>query len=298
MLTDLDDGTMNNAAVKESRRVLRLVEAHLAQIHLNLGVRQESKGLVDVVYHPTNKLPHLNYVSPRKKTAWIPGPEIKNGLQYLRDLGRVPRVYYIEGLYPPLFARTLRELGLVVEREIPLMIYKADDAQDGVRYTLLSDMTLEYTDDQEGIAMWWYVWRNAYYDVLTGGTEPVYIGQDMREITLGRQVDVLVYRYGFPIGVVRLTTHDETANISAIAIMKEARSPQMIELFHRIALKTALERGCKMIFTAGDDEDTRQICRNVGFMDSGSLVCYAELPEKLQEENHATPMAEPVFVLR
>lgn len=289
---------MNRAAIKESRRVLRFVEEHLAKAHLNLGVKQESVGLVDVTYHPSNKLSHLNYVSPRKKTAWIPGPEIEKGLEHLRRLHRIPRVYYIEGLYPPLFAKSLRDLGLIIEDEIPLMAYRITEQKDDLSLTMLSSMHTEEAEDQDGVAMWWYVWRNAYYDVITGGTEPVYIGQDMREITLGRQVDILVYRYGFPVGVIRLTIHDKTANINAIAIMKEERTPQMIKVVHQVALKTAIERGCTLVFTSGDSDKNRNICREIGFVDFGSIVCYAEPSENLSEGSDDKALAEPVFVLR
>ncbi|GAB4513107.1 MAG: hypothetical protein OHK0046_13540 [Anaerolineae bacterium] len=288
----MDDAT-SREAVKESRRVLRSVQTHLSQAHLNLGVQQETMGLVDVIYHPTNNLPHLNYISPRKNTAWIPGPEIEKGMGYLRDLGRVPRVTYIEGLFPPQFAKTMRELNLVVEREIPLMAFRADD-HTTTRPTLLTEMNYEEAKDQDGVAMWWYVWRNAYYDVITGGTEPVYIGQDMREITLGRQVDLILHRYGFPIGVVRLTLHDQTAHINAIAIMKEERSSDVVRVLHHIALKSALDRGCTLIFTSGDTEQNRGVCRDIGFVDFGSLVWYAE--KKVTEED--ARVAEPVFVLR
>lgn len=283
---------MDKAAIKESRRVLRFVQSHLSQAHLNLGVRRETVGLVDVIYHPTNNLGHLNYVSPRKNTAWIPGPEIEKGMDYLRELQRVPRVTYIEGLFPPLFAKTLRELGLVVEREIPLMAYRADTPAQ--QPALLSEMSYEEAVDHEGVAMWWYVWRNAYYDVVTGGTEPVYIGQNMREITLGRQVDLILYRYGFPIGVARLTLHNESAHINAIAIMKEERKPDVVRVLHHIALKTALDRGCTLVFTSGDTDQNRSVCREIGFTDFGSLVCYTE--EETTEEN--ARVAEPVFVLR
>ena len=117
----------NSAAIKESRRVLRRVQKHLSQSLIDMGANRENIGLVDVVYHPKNKLPHINYVSPRKNAAWIPGPGIKKGLERLRELERKPRVIYIEGLYPPLFAKSIRDLGLVIEQESTIMVYKLDE---------------------------------------------------------------------------------------------------------------------------------------------------------------------------
>ena len=286
---------MGDAAVKESRRILRLVQDHLAQAHLNLGVEQESVGLVNVTFHPENKLPQLNYVSPRQKTAWVPGPEIAKGLERLRELNRVPRVTYIEGLYPPLFAKSLRDLGLSAEREIALMTYKPDTAKPISHLPLPTGMNISFPTNQDGIGTWWYVWRNAHYDVHTGGADPVYIGRDMREIAMGNQVDIILHRYSFPVGVARLTTYGKTANINAIAVMKEIRNEDTLNLMYRIAIHTAVDRKCDLIFTTGQTEFERSVCRKLGFADSGSLVSYAQ---EQQSEEKPNAVEEPIYLLR
>ena len=287
---------MGDAAVKESRRILRLVQNHLAQAHLNLGVEQESVGLVNVTFHPENKLPQLNYVSPRQKTAWVPGPEIAKGLKRLQELGRLPRVTYIEGLYPPLFAKSLRDLGLIVEREVPLMTYKPDVKQPLSYQPLPTGMSVSFPTTQDGIGTWWYVWRNAHYDVHTGGTDPVYIGRDMREIAMGNQIDIILHRFSFPVGVARLTTFGKTANINAIAVMKEIRSEDTLNLMYRIAVRAAADRGCELVFTTGQTEFERTVCRKLGFADSGSLVSYAQ--EQQQSEEKTDVVEEPIYLLR
>src|SRR5829696_21106 len=106
---------MDESAVKESRRILRLIQDHILQAHSLLGVEQESAGMVDVLHHPTNRNGDLNYVTPRRNTAWVSGGYVEKGLERLRQLGRTERVQYVEGLFPPLFAKTLRELGLEPE---------------------------------------------------------------------------------------------------------------------------------------------------------------------------------------
>lgn len=277
---------MSDAAVKESRRVLRLVQAHLSQSHANLGVQQQTLGLVEVMYHPENNLPHLNYVSPRQKTAWVPGPEVEKGLSHLESLGRAPRVSYIEGLYPPLFAQSLRQLGLEVESETPIMTYTIPEGR--IAPQLPDDLHVEYPDSQDGVALWWYVWRNARYDVQTGGAEPVYIGRDLREIMLGSQRDVLLYRYRFPVGVARLTIHNTTANISAIALMKEVRTPEMLTHLYQMTIQAAVDKGCEIVFMAVPAEQEQRICRSLGFINTGNLVTFARTPEQIN--------AEPLFM--
>ena len=67
---------MSRAEVKESRTVLRRIDAHLRQSHLNLGAQTETVGFVDVIHHRTSPLPSLNYVTPRQNTALVPAKDI------------------------------------------------------------------------------------------------------------------------------------------------------------------------------------------------------------------------------
>ncbi len=77
---------MSDAEVKESRVIMRQVQEHLLQAHLRLGSQEEALGFVDVIYHPTNPVGYLNYITPRRNTAWISGKYIENGLDRLREL--------------------------------------------------------------------------------------------------------------------------------------------------------------------------------------------------------------------
>ncbi|MCA9912927.1 MAG: hypothetical protein KC496_06245, partial [Anaerolineae bacterium] len=89
---------MNKTEIKEARVTLRRVQAHLHQTHLNLGAEEQSVGFVDVVHHASSALPNLNYVTPRRNTAWVSGKHIADGIAVLRDLGRRARVRFVDGL--------------------------------------------------------------------------------------------------------------------------------------------------------------------------------------------------------
>ena len=41
-------------------------------------------------------------------------------------------------------------------------------------------------------------------------------------------------------------------------------------------VEIALQRGCELIFTIGEDDNEREISRANGFVDCGSMVCYAK----------------------
>lgn len=299
---------MEDSALKESRRILRRVQEHLLAAHANLGAQRESAGLVDVIYHPDSALASLNYVTPRRNTAWVPADMVQQGMALLAQKGRAPRVQYIEGLYPPQFTAALRGLGLRAEWETPLMIYVsagfAGKVSPPVTPGPLPDgVKIDAVTDQRGVELWWYVWRNAHFDVLTLGAEPLLVGRDMAALKLGHQIDMLMYRAGFPVGVARLSIHSQGAHLLGLALMREARTPSMLHALTGAAARAALDRGCDLIYAPGETEDDRQTLRGLGFLDFGSFVRYAPAESggaepKASDEPHDRILGQPVLTLR
>lgn len=294
---------MQRAAVKESRQVLRQIQDHLYQTHENLGGITEAVDLVDVCYHPTSPLASLNYVTPRRNTAWVASAAIEKGVQHLQSLERVPRVQYIEGLYPPPFAKALLGLGLHVEWELPLMVYLKDGFNQQksplVEVGKLPEgIRLERVTDQRGAQLWWYVWRNAFYDVISLGVEPLYTGQDFAALKQGHQFDILLYRNGFPVGVARLSTQQQVAHVVAVALMKEARTPQLARILHAATVEAALYKGCTLIYAPGETEADREMARSLGFLDFGSIVCYTSENHAAGEDRDDYILGQPVLALR
>ncbi|MDX2163677.1 MAG: hypothetical protein SF162_20340 [bacterium] len=296
---------MDETAIRESRTMLRQVHEHLLQAHQDLGAYRETISVVDVVHHPINPLPDFNYVTPRRNTAWVSGQYVKQGLDRLRGLERTPRVQYVEGLFPPLFAKTLLDLGLELERETPLMIYRASGADTMLppsSSVMSAGVQIQTVADQRGIEMWWYVWRNAFYDVLTLGVEPLVVGRDMAALLMGKHADFLMMRHNFPIGVARLSVQEanKSAHVVALAMMKEARTPERMRALLAAVLRAALARGCDLVFAPGETEEDRRLCRELGFIDVSSIVCYvarAGQPANGRTEPHGT-LVQPILTLR
>lgn len=288
---------MERGELRESRIILRQVEAHLRQSHIDMGAQEEMVGMVDVFHHETSSIPMLNYVTPRKNTAWISKGYVEKGIARLRDKGRQVRVRFAEGLYPPMFAKTLRELNLHVENETPIMTFKADKQ---IRKTPTFPQAIEFSfvTDHQSLNIWWYVWRNAYYNVMTNTVEPLVLGRDLRAMHFGHQLNLIMYRGRFPIGVARITIHEQTtAHIAAMAIMHEFKKPEYEKSLREVALDAALHEGCKMVFATGSDDATRQAYRNMGFIDSGSIVWYADNQPTDDEDETLDALAQSVLII-
>ena len=170
---------MDNSTVKETRQLLRRILDHLFQAHSAFGVDHETVGFVDVIHHPTNQIPDLNYVTPRRNTAWVSGKFVQQGLDRLRALDRLPRVEYIEGLYPPQFAKALSDLGLESgTRNADHGVLAGGCQQESAAHVVPGGIRLEIVTDQRGIEQWRAVWQSDGYDVLTLGVEPLAVGRD------------------------------------------------------------------------------------------------------------------------
>ncbi|MEO1288434.1 MAG: hypothetical protein AAFV93_11760, partial [Chloroflexota bacterium] len=126
------------------------------------------------------------------------------------------------------------------------------------------------------LSVWWYIWRNAYYDVAVSSVEPLLIGRDMRDVYFGRQINLVMYRNSYAMGAIRLTLHEGSAHLVAHAMLKEMREADWDKTIRAVAVDVALANDADMIFVAGKTEEDRSLYRQMGFVDSGSIVSYAE----------------------
>jgi hypothetical protein len=211
-------------------------------------------------------------VSPRKNTAWVPAPEVARGLNRLRELSRRPEVVYIDGLFPPVFAAKLRELGLKVRREITLMIDTPDG--DGPTWAPPANMHLQTVGDLSALETWLGVWHDATYAAATSSLEAADVESRSWDVSDGHLTGLVLYRDEEPVGVVRLSVYGESGHINALAVT-DADSTA-IRVLVGAARAAAVERGCQLVFITGHSEQVRHLYREIGFVDSGSIVCYAE----------------------
>jgi hypothetical protein len=289
---------MDDSAVKETRQILRRIQDHLFQAHSALGVTHESVGFVDVVYHHANTVPDLNYATPRRNTAWVSGKFIQQGLERLRALSRLPRVQYIEGLYPPQFAKTLSDLGLEPERATAIMAYTLDDPRQKLpRTSSPAGVRLETVTDQRANKLWRALWGDDSFDVLTLGVEPLEVGGEAPD---AQTVDILMRRDDAPIGVMRLSIQPSTrsAHVVALALLHAERTQRLTKLLLTSALRAALKQDCTMVFAPGESDDDRDLARKLGFVDVGTMVCYAARSESVTEVQGHDNLLQPVLARR
>lgn len=260
--------------VKDARTTLRRIQEHIRSAHLKIGAQTESAGFAEIVYHPDYRLGVINYAMPRRNTAFISASHVTNALNLLREKGRAPRVYFADGLYLPVFEKSLQSLSLEAVSRTPVLVARPDDPLS--MPDMPASMRAVRLPANQGMALWWYAWRNTRYNIVTTGFEPLLVTRDARPLTVLNFIDFILYDHYFPVGVVRLSCVDNTAHILAMALLSTSQPHNHRAQLRRVAVEAAFEAGCDLVFTSGTGEDDRQALRNQGFTDAGAMVAYVD----------------------
>lgn len=291
---------MDDVTVKESRTVLRQAHEHLRQAHMQMGAREESAGMVDVITTPDSTCAALNYVTPRRGTAWVSGSYVETGVKRLRELGRGARVQYIDALFPPQFADTLAKLGLQRERATLLMIYKVDGLASlfparPAFPALPNEVRTRRVTPQRGARLWQQVIEDSAYRVIAPALEPIVAGDAVIQDAI--QEDIVAYRHRLPVGIVRVSLHPAlgTAHILALAV-ERSQEQALIPSLIAVALRLALRRGATVVF-ADVDEAHETRFDGLGFAALGQMVSFAAPEAPMTEGPIYAPVAQPVLAI-
>jgi len=265
---------MKPSEIRSRKEKLRQVEDHLRYAHDDLGVERDAVGFVEVVHHPSYILPSLNYVTPRRKTAMVPGKHVEEGITALVDYRRKTRVLYIEELFPPFFGDSLQQMGLYLNARIPLWVINLT-ASD-VKVKLPKRMSVNTVMNQQGLAIWSLVWRNASYRVFGTSLEPLQIGK--LHPTNDHVLDIILYLNHNPMAVSRLTLQDNTAHLMARAVVQTTQPLRLQQWLLEVTAQHAIEHGAELLFIADKTIQYLQPVTDLPLTQEGSMLCYTDEP--------------------
>jgi hypothetical protein len=273
--------------IKTIRALLRRVDEHDQAVAHEEGAQRLSLNMLDVVYHPTNPLPTLNYVTPRRGAAWVSTNAVQQGMERLAELGRAPRLLFFEGLMPPIFRQSLAEFGLQWAGESQILATTS--------LTTLPPFVPSFAAAQAAesvaLARWW----DARSDLLAGGIrrrKDVGVIQRMvRLVESGQAHYVSVLREGRLAGIASLRMQHalRSAEINAFHLAND--DVNAARALMSAVLRGAAEHKCDFVFIAEAMGDAAWL-GEYGFSTLGSVVAFASrLPH--QETPHER-MAQPL----
>ena len=276
---------MDRSKVKSHKVRLRQIEDHLRHAHDTMGVQRDAIGFVEVVHHPTYVLPALNYVTPRRKTALVPGKHVEEGISSLREHRRSARMLYVEELFPPFFGQSLEKIGLSLEDRFPLWVIDLSTPINSA--TQLENLSVKTVINQQGIEIWSLVWHNAKYRVYETALEPLQIGKQY--IHQNTVVDIIAYHHNTPIAVARLTIHENTAHLMARALLQSTQPLHLHQWLIQVAAQTAQEHDCTMLFICDAELEKLLSASDLPCQQDGNMLCYTDsINQPDGEETHDT----------
>ncbi|MEO0599770.1 MAG: hypothetical protein AAF126_26895, partial [Chloroflexota bacterium] len=84
----------------------------------------------------------------------------------------------------------------------------------------------------------------------------------------------------------------------AHALLKEMRGIEWDQILRLTAIHTAIDAGTNLVFVTGKAEDERQQFRELGFVDAGSIISYAEKNDTRDSDEDANDaVAQSVYIV-
>lgn len=254
------------------RRLLRRITDHIHQAHLAQGAQEVAQGLALVVTTPASADERLNYVMPRRGTAWLPENHLVEAVAKLRQHQRAPVVWYADGLFPPSFGKTMLSQGLQNQQEWPVMIYQGRPivpaVPDGLQVRPLpAEQAQQAWNAAHSSAALWQMWHNPL--------QPLGLGADFAAW------DVAAWRADRMVMLMRASRYERSLHLMARAIYVSAQDQHgMLLMACAQALLSALydpaqPSSADLAFAIAPSAAERKLWRELGFVDGGSLIHFS-----------------------
>ena len=259
------------------REILRQIQHELIQAQVKQGCRHQKLELLEIITHPTRTQASLNYMTPRRKTAWITEDQIDKGADYLRQLNRVPRLQFFEGLIPQVFGNTVKHVGFTLESISPMWCFdlKSPNRPHIPDHILLPPLySITKTRTLVDIGKWHLVCKSVHYGVDVWEVDRAVIQSDILQITKGFHKNLLVWYQEEPIGAVRVGMNGQDVHVQTLSLMDEHQQVEIIKAIYQAVLYIAQQnnRATVSIYPTHPTEIT--ILESLGFVQYGVLHTY------------------------
>ena len=292
MTVEMDDRELRRVR----KAILRRIQDYLYDAHDSLGADCETVDMVDVLHHEGSRVGSLNYLTPRRGVGWVSGQMVARGLEQMQDQMRRGRVRIIGDLFPPMFGKIMDDLGLRVEWQEPLTVYVRDGLNGQPSQAIEMPplpQGLQISSEHQRSSLWRYIQHSPHYNVTVSNVEPLFVDQDSSS-----HIDVTLSECGFPVGVARIGVQKDVGHILAYALTQHSYNDSLARILQTAALQAALDEGCALVFSQGGSAADQQLRQDLGFLDFGSMICYAASPSGANEEYHDDELGQPVLAFQ
>lgn len=278
---------------RDERQTLRIIQKYMHESIMRAGVVFEQVGTVDVYFHVSNPDIHFNCATPHKGVAWVRREDLTNAFAGLERLGRTPRLYFLEALFPQAFKQQIEMMALTLEQRRVMMVYRplvgphptGEKPLGRLPHEIAPPITTAVATERTDLATWLRIFRAGFYN-----TESLVIQREavtpLYEAYQNQQSIFVLARYeGTPLGGARLDMHPPTAELSVVTTVPLWHGMGLEPALITTAVQAALAAGCSTIFSTVPMHDFSLLYR-LGFVDLTSVLTF------WRAEDYARQVAE------
>ncbi len=275
---------------RDERQTLRGIQGHVRTVALESRVLVEQVGTVDVYFHPTNPSPYLNCAMPHKGVAWVRREDLLAAFEGLERLGRLPRLVFLDALFPEAFRQQIGLMGLTPEDRRAVMVFHPLLGPDvpgeiplgRLPETLAPPVTARIAAAEIELATWLRIFRAAYYNaesvmIAPGEIQPLY-----EAIRKSESAFVIASYEGSPLGAARVGLRPPTAQLEVVATAPLWHGMGLENALIATATRAALDQGCDTIFTIAPPDDQIHTYLRLGFVEVTHILTFWRAEDQLQ----------------
>jgi len=267
---------------RDDRQMLRRIQAHLRLNALRSQAAIEQIGTVDVLIHPQNTGLHLNCIVPHKGVAWVRREDLLAAFTGMEHLGRVPRLLFLDALFPAAFQQQLTLMGLALEEQWLLMAYAPlygphlpDEVPRGqLPGSMDSSITATIASTPMELAAWLRIFRAAYYNTEALIIRPDEVEPLLAAVESGESLFITACYENTPLGAARITLLPPSAEIEVVVTAPLWHGMGLEEALIETAVHAAQAYGCGTIFTLAPSETLLPLYHRLGFIEMARMLAF------------------------
>ncbi len=277
---------------REERKTLRTIQTHIRESTRARQAAIEQLGTVDVYFHPSNPDPYLNCATPHKGVAWVRRDDLYSAFDSLERLGRIPRLVFQDALFPAAFRQQLETMGLTLEDQRVIMVYRPvygpdlpdETPRDRLPTEFNYGITAAVTATQSDLAAWLRVFKAGYYNTETLSVNLDEVDPLVELAEQGEKIFVLASYQDTPLGTAQICVRHTSAEIESVVTAP---------LWHGMGLETALittavravfAQNRSIIFTITSSDAITHFYRLLGFVDLTHMMTFWQAEEYSQTD--------------
>jgi GNAT superfamily N-acetyltransferase len=267
---------------REERKTLRTIQAHIRESTRAKQAIVEQLGTVDVYFHPSNADPYLNCATPHKGVAWVRRDDLYNAFTGLERLGRIPRLVFQDALFPSAFQQQLGLMGLTLEEQRVIMVYRPiygpDLPDETPRDRLPTEfdyaITAKVATTQADLAAWLRVFKAGYYNTETLTVNLAEVEPLIRFAQRGEKIFVMASYQDTPLGTTQVCLHESSAEIESVVTAPLWHGMGLETALITTAVRSTLEHKRDIIFTVVLSNATTRLYRMLGFVELTHVMTF------------------------